>query len=325
MAAHIVSVGTYVPPRVMTNDELAGIVDTSDEWIYTHTGIRTRHIADEGVAASDLGVKAACAALERAGVEARDVDLILLATSTPDYPGLPATASIVQDRIGANRAGAMDVIAACSGFVYGLSTAAAFVDSGQATTVLVIGAEVYSKIINWQDRNTCVLFGDGAGAAVVRTGDGAGIRDSVLHSIGSGAQTLYRPAGGSRERCVTDTPEERTKLHMEGRRVYNFAVQAIIDTIEELLERNGVSIDDVDHVVAHQANVRIIDAACKRAGYPASIFFRNIAEYANTSAASIPIAMGDMLQQDLLKPGDTVITIGFGSGLSYGGNLITWG
>jgi 3-oxoacyl-[acyl-carrier-protein] synthase III len=325
VAAHIASVGTYVPPRAMTNDELAGIVDTSDEWIYSHTGIRRRHIADEGVAASDLGVAAANAALEHAGVEAADVDLILLATSTPDYPGLPATASVVQDRIGANRAGAMDVVAACSGFVYGLSTAAAFVDSGQATTVLVIGSEVYSKIINWQDRNTCVLFGDGAGAVVVRPDEGAGIRDSVLHSIGSGAETLYRPAGGSRERCVVDTPEERTKLHMQGRRVYNFAVQAIIDTIEELLERNAMSIDDVDHVVAHQANVRIIDAACKRAGYPESTFFKNIAEYANTSAASIPIAMGDMLRQGMLEPGQTVITVGYGSGLSYGGNLITWG
>ena len=325
MAAHIVSVGTYVPPRVMTNDELAGIVDTSDEWIFTHTGIRTRHIADEGVAASDLGVEAAQTALERAGVAAADVDLILLATSTPDYPGLPATASIVQDRIGANSAGAMDVVAACSGFVYGLSTAAAFVDSGQAKTVLVIGSEVYSKILNWQDRNTCVLFGDGAGAVLVRQGDGSGIRDSVLHSIGSGAESLYRPAGGSRERCAADTPHERTKLHMQGRRVYNFAVQAIIDTIEELLERNGLAIGDIDHVVAHQANVRIIDAACRRAGYPESIFFKNIAEYANTSAASIPIAMGDMLSQDLLEPGQTIVTIGFGSGLSYGGNLITWG
>lgn len=325
MPAHIVSVGSFVPPRVMTNDELAKIVDTSDEWIFTHTGIHARHIAAEDVAASDLGVEAARMALEKASIPADEIDLVLLATSTPDYPGLPATASIVQDRLGARRAGAMDLVAACSGFVYGLSTATAFVDAGQAQTVLVIGSEVYSKIIDWNDRNTCVLFGDGAGAVVVRPGDGPGVRDSVLHSIGSGAGALYRPAGGSRERCTADTPQERTKLQMQGRQVYNFAVQAIIDTIDELLARNHLSIGDVDHVVAHQANVRIIDAACRRAGYPASIFFKNIAEYANTSAASIPIALDNMEDRGILERGQTVITVGFGSGLSYGGNLLTWG
>jgi len=325
MSAYIASVGSFVPPRVMTNDELAQIVDTSDEWIFSHTGIRTRHIAADDVAASDLAVEAANRALDGAGIDASQVDLILLATSTPDYPGLPATASIVQDRIGANRAGAMDVIAACSGFVYALSTAGAFVNSGQFRTVLVVGSEVYSKIINWKDRNSCVLFGDGAGAVVVRDGNGPGIVDAVLHSIGSGAESLYRPAGGSREPCVPGTTgDERTKLHMQGRRVYNFAVQAIIDTIEELLERNDLTIDRIDHVVAHQANVRIIDAACKRAGYPEQIFFRNIAEYANTSAASIPIALAEMQTKGILRPGHRIITVGFGSGLSYGGNLIDW-
>jgi 3-oxoacyl-[acyl-carrier-protein] synthase III len=324
VSAQIVSVGAYVPPRVMPNDELARIVDTSDEWIYTHTGIQARHIADDGTAASDLAVEAAVRALDAARIGGREIDLVLVATSTPDYPGLPATASIVQDRIGADRAGAMDIVAACSGFVYGLSTAAAFVDSGQAATVLVIGSEVYSGILDWQDRNTCVLFGDGAGAVVVRRGEGAGIRDSVLHSIGSGAQTLYRPAGGSREPCSPETPLERTKLQMDGRRVYGFAVQAIIDTVAELLARNDLTIDDVDHVVAHQANVRIIDAACKRAGFPVRMFYKNIAQYANTSAASIPIALGEMQTRGLLRPGQTIITVGFGSGLSYGGNLIEW-
>jgi len=324
MSAYIASVGSFVPPRVMTNDELAQIVDTSDEWIFSHTGIKTRHIAADDVAASDLAVEAVNRALAAAGIDASEVDLIVLATSTPDYPGLPATASIVQDRIGANRAGAMDVVAACSGFVYGLSTAAAFVNSGQFTTVLVVGSEVYSKIINWSDRNSCVLFGDGAGAVVVRDGGGPGIIDTVLHSIGSGADSLYRPAGGTREACVPETGQERTKLHMQGRRVYSFAVQAIIDTIEELLRRNDLVIDQIDHVVAHQANVRIIDAACKRAGYPEHIFFKNIAEYANTSAASIPIALAEMQTKGLLRPGHRIITVGFGSGLSYGGNLIDW-
>lgn len=324
MPAQIASVGSYAPPRVMTNDELAQFVDTSDEWIYSHTGIKTRHIAADDVAASDLAVEAARIALADAGTDPANVDLVLLATSTPDYPGLPATASIVQDRIGAARAGAMDLVAACSGFVYGLSTATAFINAGQASTVLVIGSEVYSKIVNWSDRNTCVLFGDGAGAVVVRESDEPGVKDSVLHSIGSGAQTLLRPAGGSREAYATSTLVERTKLQMEGRRVYNFAIQAIIDTVEELLERNDMTIAQLDQVVAHQANVRIIDAACKRAGYPVGIFYKNIAEYANTSAASIPIALREMQDRDVLHRGDTLITVGFGSGLAYGGNLIVW-
>lgn len=324
MTPRIASVGSYVPPRVMTNDELAKIVDTSDEWIYTHTGIRSRHIAADDVAASDLAVEAAERAIEGASIAPDEIDLILLATSTPDFPGLPATASIVQDRIGAGSAGAMDVVAACSGFIYGLATASAFVGAGQARTVLVIGSEVYSRIINWKDRTTCVLFGDGAGAVVVTGGKDPGIRDTVLHSIGSGAESLYRPAGGSRELCGAGTPAERTKLHMEGRKVYNFAVQAIIDTIDELLSRNRMTISDIDHVVAHQANVRIIDAACKRAGYPPEIFFRNIAEYANTSAASIPIALDEMQRRGLLQRGQTLLTVGFGSGLSYGGSLLVW-
>ncbi len=323
-SAQIVAVGAYVPPRVMTNDELAQIVDTSDEWIYSHTGIKARHVAADDVAASDLAVEAARRALDEARINPADVDLVLLATSTPDYPGLPATASIVQDHLGAERAGAMDLVAACSGFVYGLATASAFVDSGQAATVLVVGAEVYSTIINWADRNTCVLFGDGAGAAVVRRGTGGGIRDSVLHSVGSGAASLCRPAGGSREPCNVATDPDRTKLQMDGRQVYGFAVQAIIDTVEELLRRNGLSIADLDHVVAHQANVRIIDAACRRAGYPVEKFFKNIREYANTSAASIPIALSEMQTRGLLRPGHLVVTVGFGSGLAYGGNLIEW-
>ncbi len=325
MPARVSGVGTSVPPRVMTNDELSKIVDTSDEWIFSHTGIKSRHIAADDVAASDLGLEAAQAALGSAGVEPESIDMILLATSTPDYPSMPATASIIQDRLGAGNAGAMDISVACSGFVYGLGTAAAFINSGQSSCILVIGSEVYSKIINWADRNSCVLFGDGAGAVVVQATTDAGISDTVLHSVGSGALSLYRPVGGSRESCLPSTPDSRTKLHMEGRQVYNFAVQAIIDTVEEILGRNNLTIADVNHVVAHQANVRIIDAACKRAGYPSDIFFKNIEHYANTSAASIPIALNDMEQQGLLGPGDTVITVGFGAGLTYGGNLLTWG
>jgi 3-oxoacyl-[acyl-carrier-protein] synthase-3 len=309
----------------MTNDELSQFVDTSDEWIYSHTGIRSRHIAADDVAASDLAVEAARAALEKANMPADQIDFIVLSTSTPDYPGLPSTASIVQDRIGATNAGAMDVVAACTGFAYGVSTARAYVESGMAETVLVLGAEVYSKILNWDDRSTCVLFGDGAGATIVQASSEPGIVDAVLHSRGSGAKKLLRPAGGSREAYEPGvTPIERTKLYMDGRRVYMFAVQAIIDIIEELLERNHLTIDKIDHIVPHQANERIIDAACKRAGYDRDLFFVNIAEYANTSAASIPIALAEMQERELIKKGDRIITLGFGAGLAYGGNLIIW-
>lgn len=329
MNASIASVGTYVPKRIMTNAEVAALVDTSDEWIRSHTGIRNRHIADDSEAASDLAVPAARAALDAAAVPAADVDLVLVATSTPDYPGLPSTASIVQDRLGARGAGAMDIVSACTGFIYGIETARAFVVSKAARTVLVIGSEVYSRIINWTDRATCVLFGDGAGAAVVSaTDDGAGhsrIIDSLLMSHGSGARTLLCPAGGSRHPFVPGhTDPADAKLHMDGRKVYLFAVGAITDVVNRLMERNGLSIGDVDHIVPHQANIRIIEAACRRGGFPPDKFFTNLGEYANTSAASIPIALHEMVDTGRLERGQTVITVGFGGGLTSGGNLIRW-
>lgn len=312
----------------MSNDELAQIVDTSDEWIYSHTGIRYRHIAEPDTAASDLAVDAADAALAHAEVDPAEIDLVLLATSTPDYPGLPATACVVQDRIGAPNAAAMDLVAACTGFIYGVATASAFAVSGGANNILVIGAEVYSKIIDWEDRNTCVLFGDGAGAIVVRAkeqleGKRVGVLDSVLRSRGSGASSLLRPVGGSRTSYEPGvTPISDTKLAMDGRRVYNFAVSVIGETIDQLLARNNLTFDQIDHVVPHQANVRIIEAACKRGGFDFSKFYMNIAEYANTSAASIPIALDEMTKKGVLEPGQLVLTVGFGSGLTYGGNLI---
>jgi len=311
----------------MSNDELAQIVDTSDEWIYSHTGIKSRHIAAEEQAASDLAVQACTQALELGGMSPDQIDFILLATSTPDFPGLPSTACIVQDRLGCANAAAMDVVAACTGFIYALETARAFVRSGTAKNVLVVGSEVYSKILNWKDRNTCVLFGDGAGAAVV-TGvqDGGNhIIDSYLRSHGAGAESLYRCAGGSRNKLEpAKTDPKDLYLSMDGRRVYVFAVQAIIDTIRVLLDRNHLTFDDVDWVVPHQANVRILEAACKRAGWPQEKFFVNIAEYANTSAASIPMALREMEQKELLRRGQLILTVGFGSGLTYGGNLLRW-
>lgn len=328
MKSRIVSVGAHVPSRRIHNDELAKTVDTSDEWIYSHTGIHYRHIAADGEAASDLAVPAARQAIERAGLTPVDIDMVLLATSTPDFPGLPATASVVQDRLGITGAGAMDITAACTGFIYGLETARAYVVAGSARHVLLIGTEVYSKIVNWEDRRSCVLFGDGAGAVVVSAVDDdspGGILPAFLGSQGSGAEALYRSHGGTRNPYVPGvTLESDLKLKMDGQRVYNFAVATVVDVIRTLLERNGLNFEDLAWVVPHQANDRIINAAAKRAGWDKNRFYVNIAEYANTSAASIPIALNEMVTKGMLSPGDAVLTVGFGAGLAYGGNVLYW-
>jgi len=330
------TVGAYVPEKIMTNDDWSQYFETSDEWIYTHTGIRERRIAAPDQAASDLGLAAAKAALANgalldstgAPIDPQEIDLILLATSTPDYLGLPSTACIVQDRLGIEKAGAMDLVAACSGFIYALETARAFVEAGGAKNILVIGAEVYSKIINWKDRGTAVLFGDGAGAVVVGPapeGSTSKIYRSVLGSKGSGVEHLLRPAGGTRKAFIPGTtPEEELYLYMNGRQVYIFAVGAIIETVNNLLALNGMTMDQIDHVIPHQANRRIIEAACKRVGWPDEKFYMNMDRYANTSAASIPLAMDEMIQKGLLKRGQTCLTIGFGSGLTFGGNLFVF-
>lgn len=328
MNARIASVGAHVPMRRMHNDELAKIVDTSDEWIYSHTGIHSRHIAAEGEAASDLAVPAARQAIERAGLTLDEIDIVLLATSTPDYPGLPATASVVQDKLGIPAAGAMDLTAACTGFIYGLETARAYVVAGAARNVLLIGTEVYSKIVNWDDRRTCVLFGDGAGAVVVSAaedGSPSRVLPAILGSEGSGAEALCRSHGGTRNPYLPgQTPESDLKLKMDGQRVYNFAVATVVEVVRRLLDRNGLAFEDLAWVVPHQANVRIINAAAKRAGWDRERFYVNIAEYANTSAASIPIALNEMAAKGLLSPGDALLTVGFGAGLAYGGNVIYW-
>jgi 3-oxoacyl-[acyl-carrier-protein] synthase-3 len=312
----------------MSNDEMAQIVDTSDEWIYSHTGIHYRHIAAPEEAASDLGTAAARSAIERAGIDPQEIDLVLLATSTPDYLGLPSTACVVQDRLGIANAGAMDLMAACSGFIYALETARNFVEAGTTRKVLVVGAEVYSKIINWKDRTTCVLFGDGAGAVVVGAGEAAGesgIGKALLASEGSGAESLYRSHGGTRHPYVEgETPREDLLLKMNGRQVYNFAVRAVIATIQSILDEQELSFEELDYVVPHQANARILEAAAKRKGWEINKFYINIAEYANTSAASIPIALSEMEEKGMLKRGMKLVTLGFGAGLTYGGNFIRW-
>lgn len=331
--AVIKGIGSYVPSKRVSNDDLAKLVETSDEWIYSHTGIKNRHIAAEQEATSDLAVQAAQRALEKAGVSASAVELILVATATPDYLGFPSTACIVQDRIGAENAGAMDIVAACTGFIYGLETARVFIETGTYRNVLVIGAETLSKITDWKDRNTCVLFGDGAGAALVSALDAIsdeklpkrGILTSYLASYGKDAEVLLRPAGGTRVPFIPGTtPPEDLFLRMNGRKVYTFAVSVLGKTIETLLEKTGLSLQDIRYIVPHQANVRIIEACAKRLDIPMEKFFLDIEEFANTSAASIPIALTDMEKQGLLHPGDLILTVGFGGGLTYGGNILYW-
>jgi len=333
MQAVISSVDCAVPQRRMSNDEFASFVDTSDEWIFSHTGIRNRHIADAEQATSDLAFEACRKALAKTSVAADDIDLVLVATATGDYPGFPSVACILQDRLGARRAGAMDLAAGCTGFIYGLETARSFVLGGGARNVLVVGAEVLSRIVDWQDRNTCVLFGDGAGAALVSASESVrdasgrprGLIASVLRSDGSGAHLLERPVGGTRTPFdPRNASQSGTFIHMDGRQVYNFAVKAIAEGIPEMLARSGFAVDDAAWIVPHQANVRIIEAAAKRARIPLEKFYLNIEEYANTSAASIPIALTEMAAKGLLHEGDLVATFGFGAGLTWGGNLLRW-
>lgn len=328
MRAVIQAVDFAVPERRITNDELAATLDTSDEWIRSHTGIGSRHIVGPSVAASDLAFEACRKVLKKAGTSATAIDLILVATVSGDFIGFPSVSCIIQDRLGAGSAAAMDIAAGCTGFIYGLETARSFVVSGSAKKILVVGVEILSRIVDWKDRNTAVLFGDGAGAALVtaENGDGnRGILSSVLRSDGSGAQLLDRPAGGSRLPISDETFEPAAAyLHMDGRQVYNFAVKVVSEGIVDIMEKNKICLKDVSWIVPHQANVRIIEAAAKRSKIPLDKFFVNIEEYANTSAASIPIALSEMEQKGLVKEGDLLVTFGFGAGLTYGGNVIRW-
>ncbi len=304
-----------LPLRRVSNHDLAQTLDTSDEWIYSHTGIRYRYLAAEDENTSDLAVRACQQALTRSGRTPDDVDLILVATGSPDYPGFPSCASIVQDKLGCHHAGAMDLVAACSGFVYALETARSFLVSGASRLVLVVGAEVFSRIVDWSDRSTCVLFGDGAGAVLVGMDDqlpSDSFRTSLLSSDGSGALAL------------TSRTAQSPFVHMEGRRVYNFAIQVMKDLILSILEKNFLTIHDIQWIVPHQANFRIIEAAAKRMDVPVEKFYTNLEEYANTSGASIPLALAEMDQKGLLVRGEWVLTIGYGAGLTAGANLFRW-
>ena len=318
--------GKYLPKRVMPNSELAELVDTSDEWIRARTGIGERRIAAPEETTCTLAVQAAHQALERAQVAAEDLDLIIVATCTPDYSNMPATASLVQHALGASHAGAFDLNAVCSGFLYGLATGSQFIVSGAYRSVLVIGAEVFTRILDWQDRSTCVLFGDAAGAVVLQPSEvPGGLVSFVLGSDGAGACSLYVPAGGSRQPASAETVAQREHyVQMQGRDVFRFATRVLPDSVLQALQAAKLTTDDIDLLIPHQANTRIIDAAVRRLKLSESVVFSNVERYGNTSAASIPVALCEALEGGLVQPGATLVLSGFGAGLSWGTAVWKW-
>ena len=322
----IVGVGAALPERVLTNFDLEKMVDTSDEWIRTRTGIRERRIADEKTATSDLAIAAARQALERAGVKGEEVDLILVATVTPDMV-FPSTANLVQVGLGATKAAAMDLEAGCSGFIYALAVGGQFIAAGLYETVLVIGAETLSKITDWTDRNTCVLFGDGAGAAVLRpVSPERGFLSFYLGADGSGGDLLQMPAGGSRRPTSPETVQQRLHfIQMNGSEVFKFAVRVMGEASVRALEMAGLTTKDVDFLVPHQANLRIIDAAVKRLNLPPDRVVVNLDRYGNMSAASIPVALEEAWREGKIKDGDVVVMVAFGAGLTWAATVLRWG
>jgi 3-oxoacyl-[acyl-carrier-protein] synthase-3 len=322
--ARITSLGRYVPERVVTNADLEKRVNTSDEWIRTRTGIQQRHVVEPGTGTSEIGARAARECLDRAGVSPSEVDVIIVATVTPDMP-FPATACLIQEKIKATRAWGFDLNAACSGFVYALTTGAQFVTSGAHKKVLVVGADVMTSILDYEDRTTCVLFGDGAGAVLLEPGeDGTGILDFLHEVDGGGACHLYMPGGGSLHPASHETVDQKMHfIRQEGQAVFKYAVRKFADVSHQLLERNGVAGSEV-LFVPHQANVRIIDAARERLGLPEERVVKNIHEYGNTTAATIPLALGTALDQKRLKAGDLVLLAAVGAGFTVGTVLLRW-
>jgi 3-oxoacyl-[acyl-carrier-protein] synthase-3 len=323
--AAITALGTYLPERVVTNADLAKIVDTSDEWIRTRTGIETRHYVEPGTPTSVIAAKAASLALRRRGIGADELDLIIVATVTPDML-FPATGCLVQELIGAKRAWAFDVSAACSGFPYALTVGSQFVETGRHKKVMVIGADVMTSIMDYKDRSTCVLFGDGAGAVILEPReDGSGILDFAHEVDGSGACYLNMPAGGSLRPASHETVEQGLHhLKQQGQHVFKYAVRKFADASSLLLERNGLTGDDLDLFVAHQANIRIIEAAQQRMRLPEAKVIKNIRQYGNTTAATIPLALKTALDEKRLAPGHLVLLAAVGAGFTVGTVLLRW-
>ena len=316
--SRIVGTGSYLPEKILTNRDLELAVDTTDEWIQTRTGIRQRHIADDGEKTSDLALKASRSALDAAGIAAADLDLIIVATTTPDVV-FPSTACFLQAKLGARSCPVFDVQAVCSGFVYGLSTADQFLRSGQYRNALVVGAEIYSRILDWSDRSTCVLFGDGAGAVVLRHDTAPGILSTHLHADGAYTNMLSVPGtvcGGK----ATGRP----LLQMDGAGVFKFAVKALDDLVEEALAANGMQKSDIDWLVPHQANIRIIQASAKKLGMSMEKVVVTVDRHANTSAASIPLALDEAARDGRIRAGQHVLLEAVGGGFTWGAALVKW-
>lgn len=323
--SRIIGTGSYVPKMVLTNFDLENMVDTSDEWIIERTGIKERRIAGKDEATSDLAYEASLRALKAAGVKAKDIDLIILATTTPDMV-FPSTACLLQDRLNAKKAAAFDVSAACSGFIYALSIADKFIKEGIYKSVLVVGSEILSRIIDWSDRTTCVLFGDGAGAVVLQpTMDKRGIMSVHLHSDGSMKDLLYLPGGGSRNPASKRTIEKGLHyIKMKGNETFKIAVRNLEEVALEAIIANNLKPSDINLFIPHQANLRIIQAIAKRLNIPMDKVLVNIDRYGNTSAASIPIALDEAVNEGRLKEGDLILMEAFGGGLTWASALVRW-
>lgn len=321
----IIGLGHYLPERVVTNADLERMVDTSDEWITTRTGIKQRRLADKGTATSDIAALAAAEALKDAGLNPKDLELIIVGTITPDMQ-FPSTACLVQAKIGAAGAAAFDVSAACSGFIYAIAVAEGLIKTGQYKNALVIGAEVLSSIVDWQDRNTCVLFGDGAGAAVLAPVDEGGILSVHLGADGNGAELLNVPAGGSRIPADIDTVKNKMHyLKMSGNEVFKLAVKAMADAADKAAKKAGItSVEGIDLIIPHQANIRILMAVANRLKLPESKLFLNVEKYGNMSSASTAVALYEAVKTGKVKKGDNILLVAFGAGLTWAGSVIKW-
>ncbi|MCE1245087.1 MAG: ketoacyl-ACP synthase III [Firmicutes bacterium] len=321
----ITGTGSFVPEKILTNADLEKIVDTTDEWITTRTGIKERHVSDEKTLTSDMAAEAGRRAMEAAGITPDDVELILVATCSPDAL-IPSTACFTQDKLGCKNAGAFDLNAGCTGFIYGVSFASSLVASGAYNTILVIGAESLTKVLDWQDRNTCVLFGDGAGAAVIQpVEEGFGIIGHSLGSDGSGAAYIELPAGAAKLPASHETVDNRQHfIKMKGNDVFRFAV-SIFDKISKVtLDKIGMTYDDIDLIVPHQANNRILEAAARKMKVGEDKIYSNLARFGNTSAASVPIALDEVVRNGKVKKGDNLLLVAFGAGLTYGSIVLKW-
>ena len=326
MRAKITATARYLPERTLTNFDLEKMVDPTDEWTRSRTGIENRHIVAEGEATSDMGAQIAKQLLARSGKAAEDIDLILVATSTPDFP-VVSTAALVQDKIGAANAWGFDIVAACTGFVYAMETGSKMIESGQYKNVIVIGADTMSSIIDYTDRNTCIIFGDGGGGVLLEPSENEhGVLDSILHTDGSGSKYLTVPAGGSLHPASIDTVEKKMHyVYQDGKTVYKFAVKNMAKVSKQILVKNGLKGEDIKLFIPHQANKRIIDAAAERCGLQKDQVFVNINRYGNTTAGTIPLAIDEAVEMNLLAEGDLLLLAAFGGGFTWGSMLIRWG